>query len=81
MTARKIDEKFNDKNYRRTVKNLHDAGWKHIHFTYADVDMLGHVCGVSVYTQLYNQHSEKFQVLPCPYLGSFQGGNGEKITK
>ena len=41
--------------------------------------MLGHGCGVSQYSQFYYEHLEKYQVLPCPYLGTFEGDNGETL--
>ena len=50
-------------------------------FTSADVCMLGYGCGVSQYPQCYDRDLEKYQVLPRPYLGSFEGGNREKLTK
>ena len=71
-----FDEKLNYKNYKRTVRKLHDTGWKDIYFTSAYVDMIGHVYGVSMYLQFYIQHLENHQVLPHTYLGSFKGGNG-----
>ena len=40
--------------------------------------MLVHGCGVSIYPQFYEKHLEKYQVLTCPYAGSFEGSNGEK---
>ena len=39
--------------YSTTVKNMHKFGWKWQYFKSADVSMLGHVCGVSQYPQLY----------------------------
>ena len=37
-----FDEIFYNKNYKKTVRKLHDAGWKNSYFIYADVDMLVH---------------------------------------
>ena len=62
---------MNDKNYNGTAKKLHDSGWKNSIFTTDYVSMLGHVCGLSQYPHFYDQHLEKYQYLPCPYLGSF----------
>ena len=73
-----FDEKLNDNNNKRTVKKLHDACWKNIYFTSANVAILGHRCGVSQYPQFYDQPLEKCQLLPRPYLGILEGGNGEK---
>ena len=68
---------MNDNNYKITVNNLHDDGWKFFYFTYYDINMFGHGCGVSQYPQLYDQQPEKYQLLPHPYLGVY----GEKTTK
>ena len=76
-----FDKELNNKYYERTVRKLHGAGWKNSYFTSADADMLGNECDVSMYPQYYNQHLEKYQVSPHPYLGSFEGDNGEKMTK
>ena len=43
--------------------------------------MLGYGCDVSQYPQFYHQRLEKYQLLPRPYLGSFEGGNGEKLLE
>ena len=51
---------------------------KNSFFTTADVDIISHACGVYQYPQLYYQHLEKYQLLPPPYLESFDVGNGEK---
>ena len=34
-------------NYKKTVKKLHDTGWKNSYFTSGGVCMLGYGCGVS----------------------------------
>ena len=60
---------------------MDEAGWKNVYFTSGDVDMLGYGYGVSQYPQFYDQHLEKYELLPCPYLGSFEDDNGEKMTK
>ena len=49
--------------------------------TSTGVAIIGHGCGVSQYPQFYDQHLEKYQLLPRPYLGSFEGYIGEKTTK
>ena len=51
-----IYEKLNDKNYKRKVKRLHDAGLEKQFFTSDDVTMLGHGYGVSQYPQFYDQN-------------------------
>ena len=50
-------------------------------FTFADVSMLGYRCGVSQYHQFYDRELDKYQLLPGPHLGSFEGDNGEKSTQ
>ena len=46
-----FDEKFNDNNYKKTVRKLHNSGCKNSYFTSVDVAMIGHGCGVSQYSQ------------------------------
>ena len=55
---------------------MHNTGWKNSCFISADVYMIGHVCGASQYPQFYDEKLEKYQMLPRPYLGSFEGNNG-----
>ena len=50
-------------------------------FTSDDVSMLGFGCGVSQYPQFYYQDLDKYQVLPRPYLGSFEGYRKEKFIE
>ena len=38
-------------------------------------------CGVYQYLQCYDKKLEKYQLLPHPYLRSFEVNNGEKVTK
>ena len=47
-------------------------------FTYDDVAIIFLGCRVSQYPQFYDQHEVKYQLLPRPYLGSFEGNNGKK---
>ena len=49
-----FDEQYNDINYKRTVRDLHDAGLKNSYFTSVDVSILGYGCGVSQYPQFYD---------------------------
>ena len=51
------------------------------YLTSADVAMLVHGSGVSMYPQLYYQHLENHQLLPRTHLGSFENGNGKNMTK
>ena len=55
--------------------------WKNSYFTSVDIYMLGNECGMYQYQQFYDQHLEEYQLLPRPYLGSFEGGNRKKMTK
>ena len=66
-------------DYKKTVKTLHDTGWKNSYFTSADVSMLGYGCGVSQYPQFFVKDLDMYQVLPRPYLRSFDGLPGEKL--
>ena len=43
--------------------------------------MIGYVCDVSQYPQFYVKDFDMYQVLPRPYLGSFDGGPGDKLVK
>ena len=51
--------------------------WKNS-FTSADIAILGYRCGVSQYPQCYDKQLEKYQLLPRPYLVSFEGDNQNK---
>ena len=66
-------------NYKKTVKKSHDTGWKNSYFTFDDVSLLGYVCGVSQYPQYFVIDLYMYQMLPCPYLWSFDGGPGDKL--
>ena len=50
-------------------------------YTSADVYMLGYGCGMSQYPQFYDKELDRYQVLPRPYRGSFEGFPGEKFVK
>ena len=41
--------------------------------------MLGYGCGVSQYPQFYDKDLDMYQVLPRPYIGSFDGLPGDKL--
>ena len=43
--------------------------------------MIGYGCGVSQYLQFFVKDLDMYQVLPCPYLWSFDGGPGDKLIK
>ena len=68
-------------NYKRKVRKLHDTGWKNSYHTSADVYMLSYACGVSMYPQFFIEDLDIYQMLPGPYLRSFDGGPGDKLLK
>ena len=41
--------------------------------------MLGYGCGVSKYPQFYAKYLDMYQVLPRPYIGSFDGFPEDKL--
>ena len=66
-------------NDKKTVKTLYDAGWKISYFISADFSMLIYGCGVSQYPQFLGKDLDIYQVLPRPYLWSFECGPGDKL--
>ena len=68
-------------NYKKTVKKLHDTGWKNSYHTSDDVSMLGSGCGVSQYPQFFVEDLDIYQMLPRPFLISFYGCPGDKLMK
>ena len=50
-------------------------------FTYADVPMLAYGCGVYHYPHFHYWELYKYQVLPRPYLGSFDSLPADKFIK
>ena len=75
-----FEQQLNYINYKKTVKKLHDAGWKKSYFTSDDVSMLGYGCGVSQYPQFYVEYLDMYQMLPRPYLRSFDSGPGDNLV-
>ena len=63
------------------MRKFHDTGWKKSYHTSADVYMLGYGCGVYQYPQFFVEYLDIYQILPRPYLRSFDGGPGEKLRK
>ena len=43
--------------------------------------MLGYLYGLSQYPQFYDKDLDMYQVLPRPYIGSFDSFTGDKIIK
>ena len=72
---------MNDINNKKTEIKLHDSGWKNSYFTSADVYILGYGCSVSQYPRFYDKYLDMYQVLPPPYIGSFDGLPGDKLIK
>ena len=66
-------------NFKKTVKQLHDACWETSYFTSSDVYMPGYGIGVSQYVQFYVKDLDIYQELPSPYLWSSYGGPVDKL--
>ena len=66
-------------NYKKTVRNVHDTGWKISYHNSSDVSMIGYGCAVSQYPQLFVEDLDMYQMLPRTYLRSFDGGPGDKL--
>ena len=60
---------------------MHKLGWKENYFKYADVSMLGHGCRFSKFTRFYEKIQNKYQVLTCPYVGSYETEKGLQFLK
>ena len=60
---------------------MHDNGWKDNYFKLAEVSMIGHVCGTSVYTQFYDQIDKICKIISRPYTGSCFGTKIYKLLK
>ena len=43
--------------------------------------MLGYGCGVSIYPQFFVEDLNIYQMLPRPYLRSFDGGTADQLLK
>ena len=57
---------------------MHKLGWKSQFFKSAGVSMLGHGCGVSLYTQFYDRIKYIYQILLHTYMISYIGENGQQ---
>ena len=68
-------------NYKKTVTKLHDTGQKNSYHTSNDVSMIGYVWGVYQYPQFFFEDLDMYQVLPRPYLRSFDGGPGDQLIR
>ena len=75
-----LNRQFSYMNYKKTVRKLHDTGWKNSYHTSADVSMLGFGCGVYQYPQFYGNDLDMYQVSPHPFKVSFFS-SGYKIFK
>ena len=54
---------------------------KNCYHTSADFSMFGYGCGVSQYPQFFVEDLDIYQMLPRPYLRSFDGGPRDKLFK
>ena len=68
-------------NYKKTVRKSHDTGWENSHHTYSNVFMLGNGCDVFQYPHFFVKGLYMYQMLPRPYLRSFDGCSGDKLIK
>ena len=50
-----------------------------MYLTSIDISMLGYGCGVYQYPQYYAKDLDMYQVLPLPYIGSFDGCPADKF--
>ena len=66
-------------NYKKTVKTFHDTGWKNSYHTSDHVSMLGFGYSVSQYPQFFVKDLDIYQMLPHPYLRSFDVCCGDKL--
>ena len=71
-----FEEQLSYMNYKKKVRKLHDTGWENSYFIYADVSMLGYGCVVSQYSQFSVEDLDMYQMLPRPYLRSFDSDPG-----
>ena len=60
------------------MRKIHDTGWKNSYHTSADFSIIGYGCGVSQYPQFFVEDLDMYQMLPRPYLRSFDGGPGKE---
>ena len=51
------------------------------YFKSSDVSMLGHGGGFSQFTQFYDRIKNKYQILPRPYMDSYEGEKINHILK
>ena len=76
-----IDKQLSFRKFKITVIKSHDCGWKNSSHKSADVSMLGYGCGVSMYPQFFDKDSKTFQMLPRPYIRSFDGQCSGQVLK
>ena len=74
--ARNLEGILDEGTYKTTMQNMHNLGWKAQFFKSTDVSMLGCGCGVSQYPQFYDRIKSIYQMLTCPYVGSYSGEKG-----
>ena len=79
--GKNIDKQLSCINYKETVRNFHNTGWKNSYHTSADVAMLGYGCGVSMYTQFFVEDLKIYYMLPRPYMSYFDGEPADQVLK
>ena len=60
------------------MKKSYDDGWENSYFTSTDVYIIGYGFSVSQYPQFYVRDLYMYQLLPLPYIGSFDSCPGDK---
>ena len=76
-----IDKQLSYMNYKKAVRTFHDIGWKNSYHTSHDVSMLGYGCGVYQCPHFFVEDLNIYQMLPRPYIRSFDSGPGDKLIK
>ena len=76
-----LDKQPSYRNYKVTVRKFHDCGCKNSSHKFADVAILGYVCGVSMYPQFFDNDSKTFQMLPRLYIRSCDGQRSDQVLK
>ena len=60
---------------------MNDIGWRNNYFKSAEVYLLRHGCGASIYTQFYDQRDKIFKIIPYPCTISFVVTKGVELLK
>ena len=76
-----FDKQLSFSSYKITIRKSHDCGWKNSSHKSSDVAMLGYGFGVSMYPQFFDKDSKTFQMLPRPYIRSFDVQRSDQVLK